>query len=140
MHTVNPLTALLDIAGTPIRRVAVDWRDTLRTVGTIAAQSPVGTPVQRVLEAAAQAIGNAEGTAMTLADAVVEALLAGRSAESCEGSEKLRRWELACRFRAAGDALDLKADEVVFVQKCLAETFRPGVYGPAHDALNGVRR
>ena len=63
MHTVNPLTALLDIAGTPIRRVAVDWRDTLRTWGTIAAQSPVGTPSSECLRPPHRRQRNAEGSA-----------------------------------------------------------------------------
>lgn len=139
MHIVDPKTLLLDISGAPIRRLAVDWRDTLRTVGSLAEKNP-NAPVQRVLEAAAQVIGQAEGTDMTLADAAVEALLNGKGAEACSGAEKLQRWELARRFRTATEKIGLKADEVLFVQVCLADAFKPGVYGPAHDALNGVRR
>jgi hypothetical protein len=138
MHTIDPKTPLLALHGTPIRRVAVDWRDTLRTVGTIAQRTP-GMSINSVLEQAARAISDAESVALTLGDAVIDALLTGKAAEECMGRDKLRRWELAVKFKA-GDPVDVLPADVVFIEACLAELYKPAVYGPARDALNGVTR
>lgn len=134
MYKINADKVLEDISGQPIRRIAVDWRDTLRTVGTLAEKNP-GAPVQRLLDTAARTISAAEGTAFTLGAAAVEALIGGKAAETCSGAEKLQRWKLAQKFHAGG-VVELEVDSVVFVRECLAETFRAAVYGPACDALN----
>lgn len=134
MHKVDTSRILHDINGAPIRRVAVDWRDTLRTVGTLAEKNP-GAPIGRLLDAAAATIASAEGSALTLAAAAIEALIGSKGAEGCSGAEKLQRWQLAQRF-SAGGVLELRSEDVLFVQQCLADTFRAAVYGPAYDALN----
>lgn len=137
MHTVDPKTPLLSITGAPLRRVAVEWRDALRTVNAMAQRAP-GTPITSTIEQAAKMIGEAEGSGMTLGDAVIDALLSSKSEEG-SGREKLKRWELALRFRSM-EPQGLTAEEVVFVDGCLAQAFKVGVYGPARDALNGVTR
>lgn len=138
MMTIDPSTPLRALDGSPIRRIALDWRDTLRTVGTLAAKAP-GAPVSKVLEAAAQVIGEAEGTGMTLKDAVVDALLSGKASEDGTAEDKLKRWELALRF-FPGNTVSLLPAEVVYLDQCLAQVFKAAVYGPARDALNGVSR
>ena len=138
MQTIDPTTPLLALNGSPIRRIAVDWRDTLRTVGSMAAQAPSAS-VSQLLTAAGKAIEGAEGAGMTLGDAVLDALLTGKASEECTGKEKLQRWELALKFRGA-ESVSLTAEEIVFVDGCLAQTFKASVYGPARDALNGVTR
>lgn len=138
MQTIDPKAPLLALDGTPIRRVAVDWRDALRTVGTLAQRAP-NAGVNQLLEASAKMIGDAEGAGMLLVDAITDALLTGKASEECSGAEKLQRWELALKFRGA-DSVDLSAEEVVFITRCLAEVYKAAIYGPARDALNGVRR
>jgi hypothetical protein len=138
MQTLDPSTPLLALNGSPIRRIAVDWRDTLRTVGTMAARAPTAS-VAQLLDAAGKAIEGAEGAGMTLGDAALDALLTGKASEECTGTEKLRRWELALKFRGGGP-VSLLAEEVMFVDACLAQVFKASVYGPARDALNGVTR
>lgn len=138
MHTVSTKTKLLALDGTPIRRVAVGWREALQAVQAVAKKSP-GASLGQVLELTASTIAGAEGSNMTLADAVADALLGGKSAESCTGSEKLRRWKLALRFERE-ETVELEAEDVVFIEGALAEAYKPAIYGPAHDALNGVAR
>mgnify|MGYP003521514830 FL=1 len=136
MFRVDPSTPLLSLNGAPLRRVAVEWRDALRTVAAISQQAPGATTAQ-VVEHAAKMIEGAEGSGMRLADAVIDALLSGKVEET--GLAKMKRWELALKFRASAP-VDLTADDVTFVDACLAQTFKVGVYGPARDALNGVTR
>jgi hypothetical protein len=138
MFTVDPKLPLLALNGAPLRRVAVNWRDTLRTVSALAQRSP-GVSTAQVLDHAAKVISEAEGTGMTLGDAVIDALLSGKAAEECTGTEKLRRWELALKFRG-GDSVALTAEQVTFIEGRLAEYFTAAVFGPARDALNGVTR
>lgn len=139
MQTIDPTTPLLALNGSPIRRIAVDWRDTLRTVGSMAARAPSAS-VSQLLDAAAKAIEGAEGAGMTLGDAVLDALLTGKASEECDGTQKLKRWELALKFREGATAVSLVAEEIMFVDACLAQVFKASVYGPARDALNGVTR
>lgn len=138
MQSIDPSAPLLALNGSPIRRIAVDWRDTLRTVGTMAQRAP-NLPVSQLLDAAGKAIEGAEGAGMTLGDAVLDALLTGKASEECNGTEKLKRWELALKFRG-GASVSLVAEDVMFVDACLAQVFKASVYGPARDALNGVTR
>lgn len=142
MLTINPKSPLVALDGNCIRRIAVDWREALATVASIAERAS-GAPLHKVLEATAQSIGQAEGTGMVLADAVADAMLSSKSAQECSGAEKLRRWELAVTFTkaaAASEMVELKAEDLVFIDTALAETYKPAVYGPAHEALNGVSR
>ena len=136
MFRVDPSTPLLSLTGTPLRRVAVDWRDALRAVSTMSQQAP-GATLTQVVEHAARTIEAAEGSGMTLGDVAIDALLAGKIEET--GLAKMKRWELALKFRA-GAPISLTAEDVTFVEACLAQTFKVNVYGPARDALNGVTR
>lgn len=135
MQTVDPTTVLCALNGNPIRKIGIDWRDALSTVAAIAARQP-GLSTSQAVEQAAKVFGEAEG-ALTLGDAVVEALLSSKQAQECPAREKLRRWELAKRFARNG-VLELVAEDVVFVGAALGEHYKPSIYGPAYDALNRI--
>lgn len=134
MITVDPTTTLYALNGNPIRKIGIDWRDALSTVAALAIRQP-GITTGQAVEQASKVFSEAEG-ALSLGDAAVEALLSSKQAQECPAREKLRRWELAKLF-ARKEPLRLPAEDIVFVGVALGEHYKPSVYGPAHDALNG---
>ena len=133
MKTIDPTTVLLAVNHKPIRKLGIDWRDALNTVAALSARQP-GLTTQKAIEQTVTAFSEAEGV-LTLGDAAVDALLSSAKAQDCSSRDKLRRWELAKCF--SGDQpFPMKAEEIVFVQEALAEHYKPGIYGPAYDALN----
>ena len=138
MQTIGPKAPLFDIHKAPVRRIGLSWQDALRAVGSVGMANPTANLVT-ILKTTQRTIADAEGDQMTLRDALLDALLTGKAADECTAELKLKRWNLAKKIEAS-ETIELEAKEVVFLDDCLASTFKTAVYGPARDALNGVQR
>lgn len=133
---VDPTQVLNSVHGKPIRKIGIDWRDALKAVVAVASRSP-GLSTTQCVEQTAQMFNDTEGV-LTLGDACVEALLSSSKAGEAAPKDKIRRWDLAVQF-AGTEPFNLKADAIVFVSDCLAEHYKPAIYGPAYNALNNER-
>lgn len=80
---------------------------------------------------------------LTLRRVCVEALLAQHPGETADGTEKLKRFQLAQKIHG-GDAVDLAAEEVVLVKRLIGVAYAPLASGqawlmldPPKDAMTG---
>ncbi len=133
MLNIDPTLPLIAVNGTTVRKVSADWQDALRLITGLHTDSP-GAGVRTLVKTAAEMMG-ASDQAMTLGDAAIEALLNSKAAQDCDGAAKLKRWRLASKF-ANSAPFDLDIGDASFVQDALADFWKAGIYGPAHDALN----
>jgi hypothetical protein len=77
-----------------------------------------------------------EQTPVTLGRAASSALVQPYQDEaSLPGAEKVQRWQLACRVRSAA-ALDLPAEDIALIKKCVAKMYSPLIVGQAWQMLD----
>ena len=136
---LNVAESLKTVRGVIVRRRAVTQPVVLDILSQLATAHPLA-PARQFVQAAAKAITAHEGEPMTLADALIDALLSSRSALECNGKEKLRRFRLARQIEAALEAdplhtCVLASDDVDFLDTCAGEHFAPAVYGVVHEHL-----
>lgn len=138
--TLNVATPLKTVRGVIVRRRAITQPVVLEILERAAAAHPTAQ-ARQLAPAIASAINAYEGDAMTLADAVIDALLSSRGAVEASGREKLRRYRLARRVESALVSSDplhqcvLASDDIDFIDTCAAEHYAAAVYGAIHDAL-----
>ena len=81
--------------------------------------------------------GETEGSAMTLKDIVVKAILLGNPDER-DGDAKYKAYQLAQRFNAAKNDIELEASDIILVKKIIGQMYpSPLVVGIAYDILEG---
>lgn len=120
---------MLDVAGQPIY-------DSLGLQDVLAATVDM-TQAER--EAIAAAINKTGRPQITLKRAAVNAVQAMFEDErNLDGSEKLKRWQLAMRIHLGGD-VDLSADEITLVKKLVGKLYGPSVVGPVWTALEAEK-
>lgn len=145
---LNVADQLKTVRGVVVRRRAITQPVVLDILGQLATAHPT-VPARQFVQAAATAIAAHEGEPMTLADALIDALLSSRSALECSGKEKLRRFRLARQVEAAlesgadaapGHVCVLASEDVDFLDGCAGEHFAPAVYGVIHEHLYPVAK
>lgn len=141
---LNVAEQLKTVRGVVVRRRAITQPVVLDILGQLATAHPT-VPARQFVQAASAAIVAHEGEPMTLADALIDALLSSRSALECSGKEKLRRFRLARQIEAALEAEGkhmcvLASEDVDFLDGCAGEHFAPAVYGVMHEHLYPVAR
>ena len=75
---------------------------------------------------------------MTTGRAAVNALLAAVRGEVISGEEKLNRYELAKSiYEAKGSEIEVTAEQIVLIKKCINMVYGPLVYGQCCHMLEG---